>query len=198
MSHDHPVGDPAELAALYVAGALLPAESQEFADHLETGCPACTAAVRQLDPVLVGLAALAEPVPPDPRSRARLLEAIAPAPAVRAEWVLQRASEGVWQPTAYAGVSVRMLFVDQARRQYTALVRMAPGATYPAHPHPGPEECLVLEGDVRAGGLVLRAWDYQRAPAGSRHELQSTEQGCLLLVTAPLEEDPGSAEGVAG
>jgi hypothetical protein len=204
MSHDHPVGDPAELAALYVTGALPPAEYQQFADHLDTGCPLCTAAVRQLDPVLLGLAALADPVVPDPRSRARLLEAIAPASPAPAgpaaspsgEWFLQRDSEAAWQPTPYPGVSVRMLFADQARKQYTALVRMVPGATYPGHPHPGPEECLVLEGDLRASNLVLHAWDYQRAPAGSVHELLSTERGCLLLVTAPLEESPG--EGEAG
>jgi anti-sigma factor ChrR (cupin superfamily) len=203
MNHDHPLGDSAELAALYVAGALPPAEHQAFVDHLEAGCPPCIAAVRELDSVLIGLSSLVEPVPPDPRSRARLLQAIAPSPAPPAdaapvpsggaagEWFFQRASEGVWQPTPYAGVSVRMLFADQARKQYTALVRMAPGSTYPGHPHPGPEECLVLEGDLRAGGLVLHAWDYQRAPAGSVHETLSTEQGCLLLVTAPLEEDLG-------
>jgi S1-C subfamily serine protease len=40
----------------------------------------------------------------------------------------------------------------------------------------------VLEGDLRAGGRVLRAGDDQRAEPGSRHAEQSTEGGCLILL----------------
>jgi hypothetical protein len=62
---------------------------------------------------------------------------------------LSRSDEGAWEQLPVEGVSVRMLYVDRQRRQFTALVRMAPGTVYPEHSHQGAEECLVLEGDLR-------------------------------------------------
>jgi hypothetical protein len=34
----------------------------------------------------------------------------------------------------------------------------------------------------------MRPGDYQRAPKGSRHGVQRTEQGCLLLITSSLTD----------
>ena len=102
--------------------------------------------------------------------------------------IIKKASEAAWESTAVEGVTIRTLFVDQENNQFTALVRMAPGTSYPPHVHGSPEQCLVLEGDLRAGGEVLHAGDYQRAPTGSYHDLQSTERGCLLLITSSLTD----------
>jgi anti-sigma factor ChrR (cupin superfamily) len=63
---------------------------------------------------------------------------------------------------------------------------VAPGATYPAHPHSGPEECLVLEGDLTAFGVRMTAGDYQRVEPGTEHAEQRSETGALLYLTAPL------------
>ena len=41
MTHDPTLGDPAELAALYAAGAMPSAELARFEEHLETGCATC-------------------------------------------------------------------------------------------------------------------------------------------------------------
>ena len=68
------------------------------------------------------------------------------------------------------------------------LVRVAPGTVYPPHEHTGAEECYVIEGDLRVEGRVLRAGDYQYAPAGSSHAEQTTEGGCLLLIGASLAD----------
>jgi quercetin dioxygenase-like cupin family protein len=105
-------------------------------------------------------------------------------------WAVQRADEAVWEKTPIPGITTRILFVDPPRNQFTALVRMEPGASYPGHVHGGPEECLVLEGELCVGGdTVLRKGDYQRAAGGSRHGVQSTQTGCLLLVTSSLNDD---------
>jgi anti-sigma factor ChrR (cupin superfamily) len=79
--------------------------------------------------------------------------------------------------------------MDSARDRMTCLVRMAAGTAYPRHIHAGPEECLVLEGELRVGDEMLRAGDYQRAAPGSHHPVQSTDRGCLLLIVSSLSDE---------
>lgn len=203
MKHSHFPGDPAEWAALYAAGALTPREREQFEAHLAAGCEACQAELRQLENVITSLAGAVERATPDPRVREALLKRIATSqeglsplrrhlhdapPAQGPELFLQKAQEAAWKEADVPGVRIRTLFVDREHNQFTALVRMAAGASYPCHVHSGPEECLVLEGDLRVGDLVLWPGDYQRAPAGSRHGEQSTEKGCLLLITSSLTD----------
>lgn len=93
-----------------------------------------------------------------------------------------------WQATAVAGIEMRRLFVDPATKRVTLLARMAAGTAYPAHEHVGPEECFVLQGDLRVGNVHMREGDYQHAETGSRHGLQSTDEGCLLLIVSSTED----------
>lgn len=217
MSEAHPIGNSAELAALYVTGAMTEAERGHFESHLAAGCSQCDAEIMQLCAPAAALAATIEPIEPEPATREKLLRRIAsddrtsseqgpehrtdhlhaergatapwrpmqPDPA--SQLYLLRSDEGTWEQIPVEGVSVRMLYVDRQRRQFTALVRMAPGAIYPEHTHQGAEECLVLEGDLRIGDLVLRERDFQRTPPGFRQGVQSTDNGCLLLVTTPFD-----------
>jgi anti-sigma factor ChrR (cupin superfamily) len=210
MNRDHPAGEPAELAALYAAGALPPEAGAAFEAHLQSGCAACRAEVEKFGPVVAALGAAInaiKPSPPPAAVRAALLQRIAaedhppaasplrravaaaPGPQVAGAVVLQRASEAAWQDTPVPGVTIRTLFADPANDRFTALVRMAPGMSYPEHVHHGPEECLVLEGDVDTGATVLQAGDYLRMPAGSRHARQSTRHGCLLLITSSMSDE---------
>jgi quercetin dioxygenase-like cupin family protein len=69
------------------------------------------------------------------------------------------------------------------------LVRMAPGSEYPGHRHAGAEECYVLQGDIWVGDVHMRRGDYQRAPAGSRHPVQTTDEGCVLLLVSSLSDE---------
>src|SRR5262245_17703317 len=103
------------------------------------------------------------------------------------EFTLVRDSEAAWEPAGAPGVEARRLHVDRSRNTATMLVRMAPGTSYPAHRHGGREECFVLSGDLRVGDqLVMHSGDYQRAELGSVHPVQSTENGCLLLLVSSL------------
>ncbi|MCG3131142.1 MAG: hypothetical protein FLDDKLPJ_01918 [Phycisphaerae bacterium] len=211
MSPEHPIGDSQELAALYAAGAMSPAESAEFEHHLVAGCERCRSQLLALSPVIEHLAAGSPDVTPGPDVKGRILSRIAkaptahiaePAPAPSPQvwknwsgedevpgWYIKRHSETDWQSIGIEGIHVRRLFLDPERNQITMLVRMAPGAEYPRHIHDGPEECLVLEGDLYAGDTVFRKGDYQRMSPGSRHAVQGTRHGCLLLIVSSLSDE---------
>lgn len=107
----------------------------------------------------------------------------------REELTFVRADSSEWQSTSVAGIEARQLFVDAAQDRATFLVRMAAGTAYPAHIHAGAEECFVLEGDLTVGELTMKAGDYQRAERGSKHGVQSTQRGCVLLLVSSLSDE---------
>jgi anti-sigma factor ChrR (cupin superfamily) len=191
-----------ERAALFVLGLLDAEEARAFTQHLGAGCAVCQSEVRAFENA-ASLFALAMPAQrPGPHVRERLMERIRPprgnGPQVWKQWQaapsqagpvhVVHAGEGGWQPVG-AGVHAKQLYVDSARDSVTMLVRMAPGSEYPAHRHGGPEQCFVLEGDVRVGDLVLHAGDYQCAAPASVHEITRTEQGCLLLIISSQHDE---------
>jgi anti-sigma factor ChrR (cupin superfamily) len=61
--------------------------------------------------------------------------------------------------------------------------------TLPPHIHRGIEECYVLEGDLEMGGHKLHAGDYQFAFEDSLHGVQSSEDGCLLLIVSSQDDE---------
>jgi predicted ChrR family anti-sigma factor len=208
MNDVHSLAEAAELAALYLAGALPNDQLAEFEAHLAVGCEPCQEELRQLSPIISEMLQAFGAASPDPKIRENLLARAAaearspdaasplrkrvlddaargPSPHTT---IINKASEASWESTGVEGVTIRTLFVDPENNQFTALVRMAPGASYPRHIHGGPEQCLVLEGDLRAGDMVLGAGDYERAPTESHHEVQSTEGGCLLFITSSLTD----------
>ena len=204
IPHDDSLGDPGDLAALYAAGALTGPEYEAFEAHLVAGCAICVAEVEAYGPAVAALAEAAPPRAPGGHVRAALLRRVAEAGPgasplrelvlaeladTTAETIIRTPAQGPWQETSVPGVQLRVLAVDRVRNQFTALARMAPGAAYPRHVHSAPEDCLVLEGELLVGGEVMRAGDYQRAPAGSAHGVQRTETGCLLFITSSLTDE---------
>lgn len=198
-SNGHPDDAMQEMAALYALSALSTAEERTFSAHLDV-CVPCRELVASLQDVSASLELCSTPpVAPPPELKERLLSKIAAEKEEAAKtqvwrtWkpssiatrlVTVRADEGKWQQTASPGVSVKPLWVDSERDYVTMLVRMAAGSSYPGHLHAGVEECLVLEGDLQVAGQELRSGDYQRAELGSEHGIQSTRDGCLLLIVS--------------
>lgn len=192
-----------DLATLRATGGLDAAEEARFVAHLEGGCEDCTAvwaeARRASDALLLAPAAVSPPAGLRDRLLRRVAdEARAEAPAQPwkhwgsrelAGLFVQGAHEGDWEPTATPGVDVKKLWVDEAVDQVTMLVRMAPGSAYPPHRHGGTEQCLVLQGELDVDGEALRAGDFQVAPAGSDHGVQSTREGCLLLIVSSRDDE---------
>ena len=81
-----------------------------------------------------------------------------------------------WNPIA-PGVEIKNLYVDDASRTRSFLLRLQPGASLPEHEHSSDEECVMLEGEASLGRIVLRAGDYHAASKGARHGVLSTETG---------------------
>ncbi|HEY8360082.1 MAG TPA: cupin domain-containing protein [Ramlibacter sp.] len=117
------------------------------------------------------------------RVRARVLAALRGEPA--AQYRTVRADEGGWEQLA-PGVTRKLLWVTPDAQ--SCLVRMAPGACVPPHPHPIDEECVVLEGSVRIGDdLVLQVGDFHVGRAGSSHALTSSATGALVYLRGAAE-----------
>lgn len=191
----------AEIADMYVAGGLTPSEHDRFRRLLDSGDEEAADALRGALAASDALLNLARPVDPPRGVRRRLLSRVETMrrgdDQVWRSWGTDdsdhtftlRADEGEWMDTGVEGVKVRRIFVDRAANRMTCMFKMEPGASYPSHVHDGGEECFVLEGDLHVGDIVMYAGDYQRAPGGSEHGIQSTERGCLLLVTSSLSDE---------
>jgi anti-sigma factor ChrR (cupin superfamily) len=100
-----------------------------------------------------------------------------------------RAEESPWEATTFPGITLRRLHVDPVGRRMTVLVRMEAGASYVPHRHNGPEESFVLEGTVTSNGQTFSRGDYHRAEAGSVHGVQTTENGCMLLIMSCIDDE---------
>ena len=94
------------------------------------------------------------------------------------------AEELPWRPTPHEGVEWKKLRYDPATRQSAVLLRFQAGASYGTHRHPGGEEYLVLEGDLRDGAQSYGKGSYVYHPPGSAHRPHSPS-GCLIYVTLP-------------
>jgi len=196
---------------LYVLDCLTESEAAAFEEHVK-GCSSCKTEVERFRDVTSALALLMPVADPPADVRQRLLERVAALESVRTadegaaasasqswkNWApipipggpfVMRSDVGQLEPTGVAGVSAKALFVDPASDRITMLVRMEPGATYPAHRHGGAEESYILEGDLSDGEVSLRAGDYLRKDGGTLHEAQSSDTGCFMLIVASLHEE---------
>ena len=203
MNINHPLFDPAEQAALLVAGALPPDEVASLFARLAAGDAFLASEIESYDAVIRALNGNATEVMPDPSIKQSLLDRISrsrrakrvapdrsgPGPSFPAEVFVRRAQFSDWEEYDVPGIQRCVLFRDFGRNLQTSLIRIAPGVEVPPHPHPQAEECYVVEGDFITSGTTLFAGDYMRSPAGSSHGATRTENGCVLLVTSEVVHD---------
>jgi quercetin dioxygenase-like cupin family protein len=203
MNINFPLFDPAEQAALLVAGALPPDEVASLVARIAAGDALLASEIESYDAVIRALNGNAMEVIPDLAIKQALLDRIAgPGPEKRvapdrsgrgpsfpAEVFIRRAQFSDWEDYGVPGIQRCVLFRDFGRNLQTSLIRIAPGVEAAPHPHPQAEECYVVEGDFMTNGTTLFAGDYMRSPAGSSHGATRTENGCVLLVTSQVEHD---------
>lgn len=89
------------------------------------------------------------------------------------------ADAGDWIERA-PGVAIKPLRSDGALCSY--FCRVDAGTDIEGHVHDLDEECLMVDGDLFLGDVLLRKGDYQLAPAGTRHGRISSDVGALLFV----------------
>jgi anti-sigma factor ChrR (cupin superfamily) len=93
-------------------------------------------------------------------------------------------SEPEWEKVA-PGIECKLLATDAARHRVSMLVRLAPGASYPAHAHAGVEELHLLHGELWIDERKLLPGDYNYAAPATGDDRVWSETGCTcVLVTS--------------
>jgi anti-sigma factor ChrR (cupin superfamily) len=95
--------------------------------------------------------------------------------------------EPEWQQVA-AGIECKLLATDAQRRRVSMLVRLAPGASYPAHTHAGVEELHLLDGELWIDGRKLVPGDYNHGAPGAGDERVWSETGCTCLLVTSTDD----------
>ncbi len=93
-----------------------------------------------------------------------------------------------WQPTRYPGIDVHFYASDRSSGRALALIRMAPGCSYPRHRHRGEEHLLVVQGGYRDDRGVHRAGEFAHYGDGTDHAPIAVDEpgapACVLLALA--------------
>jgi len=174
--------DTQELATGLALGTL-DADERLRALDLEQREPELRRAVENIERRLAPLVALLPEIAPPPDAFAGIEARIQSAQAALPGTITLRAGSYDWQPLA-EGVDAAILWRNQQTKRQSMLIRMQPGANYESHEHDDDEECLVIEGDLVFGQLLLKAGDFHFAPKGRTHPPAFSPSGCLLFVTA--------------
>ncbi|TWO69069.1 hypothetical protein FN976_20230 [Caenimonas sedimenti] len=77
---------------------------------------------------------------------------------------------------------IRRKVLHEANGIMSYLLRFEPGAVLPAHRHPVDEECVVIEGVLRIGPLVLGPGGFHRVPQGVPDVDSVSDEGCLIYL----------------
>lgn len=93
-----------------------------------------------------------------------------------------------WDEVA-PGTFCQILATDPEQRRVSMLVRLAPGADYPAHRHGGVEELYLLDGDLIIDDRMLHPGDYLRSEAGSVDHRVWTETGCTCVLLTSSDDE---------
>jgi len=189
--------EQSELTCSYAAGALAASEAAAAEAHI-AACPECRRELEMLRPLFDSFVCWPTDVlRPTASLRMRLARRIAeetgrppmlpPAP---------RWPEPEWVPVA-AGIECKLLATDTQRHRVSMLVRLAPGAHYPAHIHAGTEELHLLDGELWIDARKLVPGEYYHAAPGTADERVWSETGCtcfLVTSTDDVLQDPLETE----
>lgn len=93
-----------------------------------------------------------------------------------------------WQALPVAGAYVKMLSMDEERGYAVVMGKLEAGTRYPAHTHIHGEEIYMLTGDLHIGERKLGPGDFHHAAAGTRHDVNWSEEGCTLMAVLSLED----------
>lgn len=97
--------------------------------------------------------------------------------------VHKRGASLQWKPTSYTGVEICGLRRNDTEGG-TVMIRIARGARFPTHDHPGGEEVYVVSGRAIIGDVTVVGGDYVWTPPGGTHDLRA-EEDTVLFVTSP-------------
>jgi anti-sigma factor ChrR (cupin superfamily) len=96
-------------------------------------------------------------------------------------------SEPDWDEVA-PGIECKLLATDTGRHRVSMLVRLAPGARYPAHTHAGVEELHLLDGELWIDERKLSPGDYNYGAPGAGDQRVWSETGCTCFLTTSTKD----------
>jgi anti-sigma factor ChrR (cupin superfamily) len=174
-----------EVTCAYAVGAVPESEMPAIEAHI-ADCPDCRRELESLRAVTQRFVAWPRGVlRPTTALQARLARRLAeetgkaPVPPATPRW-----SEPEWEQVA-PGIECKLLASDAERRRVSMLVRLAPGASYPAHTHAGVEELHLLDGELWIDERKLVPGDYNYGPPGASDYRVWSETGCTcVLITS--------------
>jgi anti-sigma factor ChrR (cupin superfamily) len=186
MSTFHQNGcEHSEVTCAYAAQALASSEVAAAEAHIIL-CPDCQREVESLRPVVNQFVSWPiDVLRPTTSLLIRLALRIAeetgkpPVLPTARQWV-----EPEWEQVA-PGIECKLLATDTERHRVSMLVRLAPGARYPAHTHADVEELHLLDGELWIDERKLFPGDYNYGAPRAGDERVWSETGCTcLLVTS--------------
>ena len=177
--------DQADVTCAYALQALAASEVAAAEAHI-AACPDCQRELESLRPVVDSFVSWpADMLRPTTSLQARLARRIAeqtgepPVLPAAAGW-----SEPEWEQVA-PGIECKLLATDTEGHRVSMLVRLAPGASYPAHTHVGVEELHLLDGELWIDERKLFPGDYNYGAPGAGDDRVWSETGCTcVLVTS--------------
>ena len=197
MQSSHPHLNRCESAEQAYAHALqiLPESEVAAAEAHIASCPDCQRELESLQPVVNRFVSWPTDVlRPTTSLQGRLALRIAektgkqPVLPPARQW-----SEPEWEQVA-PGIECKLLAADTERHRVSMLVRLAPGASYPAHTHAGVEELHLLDGELWIDGRKLVPGDYNYGAPGAVDERVWSETGCTcVLITSTKDTLRGGA-----
>lgn len=108
-----------------------------------------------------------------------------PLPAQPGDQPLTVRDAGAPWPDYGPGIRRRVLWTRDG--EAAMLYYTDPGAMVPNHSHGHDEECLMVQGELYLDDVLLRAGDYQLAPAGTGHRLTETDTGVVIYAHGDLD-----------
>jgi quercetin dioxygenase-like cupin family protein len=172
----------AEVASAYALQSFPPSAVARAEAHIAS-CPECQREVESLRPVINQFVCWPTDVLRPTRSLHRRLalriaeeggtQPVLPPP----RWW----SEPEWEQVA-PGIECKLLATDTEKDRVSMLVRLAPGASYPAHTHAGAEELHLLDGGLWIDGRKLVPGDYNYGAPGAGDESVWSETGCTCVL----------------
>jgi quercetin dioxygenase-like cupin family protein len=180
--------EQSEVTCAYALQVLTSSELAAAEAHI-AACPDCQRDLQSLRPVVNRFVSWPIDVLRPPTSlQARLARRIAeetekePVLPARQQW-----SEPEWEQVA-PGIECKLLATDTERQRVSMLVRLAPGASYPAHTHAGVEELHLLDGELWIDERKLMPGDYNYGKPGEGDERVWSETGCTCVLTTSIKD----------
>ena len=180
-----------EQASLYALGTLFGPEQTAFEKELFDN-PELLAFTRSLQRAANLLAEAAASAPLPPGLKDKVLQKIGQTPATKIPTPSPLAAlaglsftsandQTGWKQLPIPGAWIKLLSLAKARGYAVLMGRLDAGARYPAHVNAGPEDFLVLTGDLHIGSHRMGPGDFHHADGGSRHEENYSVEGCTLI-----------------